>query len=87
MVLDEEDSHFLNVSDAGAATYEERFSIPVEEQNAGPVVDYFYRVEFHSTPRFFFLIAITCFFFILARGVVILIHNNHKEQQSGCDTA
>ena len=28
-------------------------SSAVEEQNAGRVVDYFYRMEFHSTPRFF----------------------------------
>ena len=28
-------------------------SIPAEEQNAGCVVDYFYRMEFHITPRFF----------------------------------
>ena len=28
-------------------------SIPAEEQNAGRVVDYFYRMEFHITPRFF----------------------------------
>ena len=28
-------------------------SIPAEEQNAGRVVDYFYRMEFHTTPRFF----------------------------------
>ena len=28
-------------------------SIPAEEQNAGSVVDYFYRMEFHITPRFF----------------------------------
>ena len=28
-------------------------SIPTEEQNAGRVVDYFYRMEFHITPRFF----------------------------------
>ena len=34
-------------------------SIPTEEQNAGRVVDYFYRMEFHITPRFF-PIAITC---------------------------
>ena len=27
--------------------------IPAEEQNAGRVVDYFYRMEFHITPRFF----------------------------------
>ena len=27
--------------------------MPAEEQNAGCVVDYFYRMEFHSTPRFF----------------------------------
>ena len=38
----------------GSAAYEERFSIPAEEQNAGRVVDYiFFRVEFHSTPGFF----------------------------------
>ena len=47
---------FLNVSDAGVpvglAAYEER-SIPAEEQNAGRIVDYFYRMEFHITPRFF----------------------------------
>ena len=58
MVLDEEDSpSFLNVSDAGVpvglAAYEERLSIPAEEQNAGRVVDSFYRMEFHITPRFF----------------------------------
>ena len=34
MVLDEEDTHCLKVSDAGIP-YEERFSIPAEEQNAG----------------------------------------------------
>ena len=28
-------------------------SIPAEEQNAGLIVDYFYRMEFHITPRFF----------------------------------
>ena len=28
-------------------------SIPAEEQNAGRVVDYFYMMEFHITPRFF----------------------------------
>ena len=28
-------------------------SIPAEEQNAGRVVDYFYKMEFHITPRFF----------------------------------
>ena len=28
-------------------------SIPAEEQNAGRVVDFFYRMEFHITPRFF----------------------------------
>ena len=46
----------MNVSDAGVpvglAAYEER-SIPAEEQNAGRIVDYFYRMEFHITPRFF----------------------------------
>ena len=54
---------FLNVSDAGVPVvvvfYEERFRIPAEEQSAGRVVDYFYRVEFqergslhiHSTPH------------------------------------
>ena len=44
---------FLNVSDAGVPVGEERFSIPAEEQNAGRVVGYFYRMEFHITPRFF----------------------------------
>ena len=28
-------------------------NIPAEEQNAGRAVDYFYRMEFHITPRFF----------------------------------
>ena len=60
---------FLNVSDAGVpvglATYEERFSIPAEEQNAGRVVDYFYRMEFHITPRFFSDSNYLFFFFFL----------------------
>ena len=33
--------------------YEEGCSIPAEEQSAGRIVDYCYRVEFRSTPRFF----------------------------------
>ena len=44
-------------------------SIPAEEQNAGRVVDYFYRMEFHTTPRFFsdsnYLFFLPTFFFSL----------------------
>ena len=39
--------------------------IPAEEQSAGCVVDYFYRVEFHSTRRFFSDSNYLCFFFQL----------------------
>ena len=54
----------------GSAAYEERFSIPAEEQNAGRVVDYiFFRVEFHSTPGFFsdsnYLFSLKTFSFLL----------------------
>ena len=40
-------------------------SIPAEEQNAGRVVDYFYRMEFHITPRFFSDSNCLFFFFFL----------------------
>ena len=46
-------------------------SIPAEEQNAGRVVDYFYRMEFHITPVFF-PIAITCFFFFCKKTFILL---------------
>ena len=54
----------------GSAAYEERFSIPAEEQNAGRVVDYiFFRVEFHSTPGFFSDSNYLFFFFFKHRVV------------------
>ena len=74
-------SSFLNVSDAGVPVvlvfYEERFRIPAEEQSAGRVVDYFYRVEFQergspiSTAHpVFFPRAITCLFFFIVRAKI-----------------
>ena len=57
MVLDEEDSPpsltFQMLASQWVWQRTKSVSIPAEEQNAGRVVDYFYRMEFHSTPRFF----------------------------------
>ena len=47
-------------------------SIPAEEQNAGRVVDYFYRMEFHITPRFF-SDSNYLFFFFFCNFVVNLV--------------
>ena len=43
-------------------------SIPAEEQNAGLIVDYFYRMEFHITPRFFSDSNYLFFFFPVESG-------------------
>ena len=48
-------------------------SIPAEEQNAGRVVDYFYRMEFHITPRFFSDSNYLFFFLSARRGANISI--------------
>ena len=57
MVLDEEDSPpsltFQMLASQWVWQLTKSVSIPAEEQNAGRVVDYFYRMEFHITPRFF----------------------------------
>ena len=57
MVLDEEDSPpsgtFQMLASQWVWQCTKSVSIPAEEQNAGRAVDYFYRMEFHITPRFF----------------------------------
>ena len=57
MVLDEEGSPpsltFQMLASQWVWQRTKSVSIPAEEQNAGRVVDYFYRMEFHITPRFF----------------------------------
>ena len=45
-------------------------SIPAEEQNAGRVVDYFYKMEFHITPRFFSDSNYLFFFETCVRGIL-----------------
>ena len=63
----------------GSAAYEERFSIPAEEQNAGRVVDYiFFRVEFHSTPGFF---SDSNYLFFLLKQLVV---NSKKDWRQRC---
>ena len=74
----------MNVSDAGVpvglAAYEER-SIPAEEQNAGRIVDYFYRMEFHITPRFFSDSNYLFFFFFLLPFFFVFFCNTFLQKR------
>ena len=57
--------HCLNVQMlASQWVWQKSVSILAEEQNAGRVVDYFYRMEFHITPRFFSDSNYLFFFFV-----------------------
>ena len=49
-------------------------NIPAEEQNAGLIVDYFYRMEFHITPRFFSDSNYLFFFFFCDWGGAIKVY-------------
>ena len=52
-VYENELEHAEPVSTAVGANGTKSVVTSAEEQNAGRVVDYFYRMEFHSTPHFF----------------------------------
>ena len=60
-------------------------SIPAEEQNAGRVVDYFYRMEFHITPRFFSDSNYLFFFFFLVFFELRFSKNTKNTRVNRCD--
>ena len=62
-------------------------NIPAEEQNAGLIVDYFYRMEFHITPRFFsdsnYLFFLNFFSPFLGNGAMYDPRNSKKKNGVG----
>ena len=87
MVLDEEDSPpsgtFQMLASQWVWQCTKSVSIPAEEQNAGRAVDYFYRMEFHITPRFFSDSNYLFFFFFFFLFSRLLLRRNRTLYGSG----